>query len=122
MSVSVLLVDDHEHFRFEARAMLEAEGYDVVAEAVDAASALREAERIGPDVVLLDLGLPDRSGLDIVAPLRAVAPKARVVLVSARPRTDYGERIAACGADAFIDKAALTPASLAAALRATTPA
>jgi DNA-binding NarL/FixJ family response regulator len=122
MSVSVLLVDDHEQFRFEARAMLEAEGYSVAAEAVDAASALREAERIGPDVILLDLGLPDRSGLDIVAPLRSVAPGARVVLVSARPRTDYGERIAAGGADAFIDKAALTPAALAAALRAATPA
>ena len=96
--------------------MLVAEGYEVAAEAGDAASALREAERIGPDVVLLDLGLPDRSGLDIVGALRSVAPQTRVVLVSARPRTDYGERIAACGADAFIDKATLTPASLAAAL------
>ena len=122
MSVSVLLVDDHEQFRSEGRAMLEAEGYVVAGEAVDAASALREAERIGPDVIFLDLGLPDRSGLDIVAPLRSVAPGARVMLVSARPRTDYGERIAACGADAFIDKAALTPAALAAALRAATPA
>ena len=68
MSVSVLLVDDHERFRFEARAMLEAEGFEVAAEAGDAASALREAERITPDVVLLDLGLPDRSGLDLVVP------------------------------------------------------
>ena len=115
MSVSVLLVDDHESFRFEARAMLEAEGYEVVAEAGDAASALREAERITPEVVLLDVGLPDRSGLDIVAALRSVAPRVRVVIVSARPRTDFGERIAASGADAFVDKAALTPASLAAA-------
>ena len=117
MSVSVLLVDDHERFRFEARAMLEAEGFEVAAEAGDAASALREAERITPDVVLLDLGLPDRSGLDLVVPIRSVAPHARVILVSARPRTDYGERIEASGADAFIDKAALTPASLAAALK-----
>jgi DNA-binding NarL/FixJ family response regulator len=117
MSVSVLLVDDHERFRFEARAMLEAGGYEVAAEAADAASALREAERIRPDVVLLDLGLPDRSGLDLVVPIRSVAPRARVILVSARPRTDFGERIAASGADAFIDKTALTPVSLAAALR-----
>jgi DNA-binding NarL/FixJ family response regulator len=122
MSVSVLLVDDHERFRFEARAMLEAEGYDVAAEAGDAASALREAARVGPDVVLLDLGLPDRSGLDIVGPLRSVAPRARVVIVSARPRTDFGDRIVASGADAFIDKAALTPASLAAALEEATTA
>jgi tRNA C32,U32 (ribose-2'-O)-methylase TrmJ len=54
--------------------------------------------------------------------LLSVAPRARVILVSARPRVDYGERIAASGADAFIDKAALTPASLAAALEDATPA
>ena len=116
MSVSVLLVDDHDRFRFEARAMLEAEGYVVAAEAGDAATALREAARVRPDVVLLDLGLPDASGLDIVAPLRSAAPGARVVLVSTRRRADFGDQIAAAGADAFIDKAALTPASLAAAL------
>ena len=102
--------------------MLEAEGYVVAAEARDAADALREAERLRPDIVLLDLGLPDRSGLDIVEPLRAVAPDARVVVVSARPRSDFGDRIPTSGADAFIDKANLTPAALAAALGSTTSA
>jgi DNA-binding NarL/FixJ family response regulator len=116
MSVSVLLVDDHVQFRSEARALLEAGGYEVVAEAGDAATALREAARVGPDVVLLDVGLPDASGLDIVAPLRSAVPHARVVLVSTRPRMDFGDRIAASGADAFIDKAALSTASLASAL------
>jgi len=116
MTLSVLLVDDHASFRSEARAMLESRGYDVAAEAVDAASALREAARLVPDVVLLDIGLPDRSGLDIVAPLRSAAPGVRVVLASARPGDDFGDRIGASGADAFVDKASLTPSTLAAAL------
>jgi DNA-binding NarL/FixJ family response regulator len=121
MRRSVLLVDDHERFRAEARALLEAEGHEVVGEASDGASALREAERLRPDAVLLDIGLPDRNGLDLVRPLRLVSPGAVLVLLSARPAADYGDRLGQVGADAFIDKASLSRATLEAALSRTSP-
>ena len=109
---SVLLVDDHPSFRAEARALLEAAGHAVVGEAADGAAALREAERLRPDAVLLDIGLPDLSGLDLVRPLRAISPGAVLVLVSARPASDYGDRVDHAGADAFLDKAALSGVAL----------
>jgi DNA-binding NarL/FixJ family response regulator len=116
MRRTVLLVDDHERFRAEARALLEAAGHEVVGEAGDGAAALREAERLRPDAVVLDIGLPDRSGLDLVRPLRSVTPGAVLVLVSARPASDYGDRLGQVGADAFLDKASLSRVTLDAAL------
>ena len=109
MSRSVLVVDDHGGFRAEARRLLEDDGFDVVGEAADAAGALREAARLQPDLVLLDVGLPDGSGLEMVAPLRLVSPGSLVVLVSGRGADEYGDRVARSGADAFIEKMALSP-------------
>jgi two-component system, NarL family, nitrate/nitrite response regulator NarL len=116
MDRSVVLVDDHEGFRFEARAMLEADGYRVIGEASSAAGAVREAARLQPDIVLLDVVLPDGSGFDIVGPIRVAVPAVIVVLISSRRAGDYGERVTRSGADAFLDKARLTPGALRAAL------
>ena len=63
MPATVLIVDDNARFRARARRWLEAAGYTVVAEAADGASALEAAARHRPEVVLLDIGLPDMSGL-----------------------------------------------------------
>lgn len=112
MKPSVLLVDDHDGFRAEARAMLEAAGHPVVGEAADGAAALRGAADLAPDVVLLDIGLPDGSGLDLVGPIRGVAPAAVVILISSRQASDYGDRISRSGADGFIDKATLGPLAI----------
>jgi len=119
---SVLLVDDHAGFRAEARAMLAADGYDVIGEAADGATAVREAARLGPDLVILDIGLPDGTGLDLVGPIRSAAPGALVVLISSRQAGDYGARLSVSGADGFIDKATLSAHTLRAALsRSGTP-
>jgi DNA-binding NarL/FixJ family response regulator len=76
----VLIVDDHESFRRLAARMLAEAGFAVVREAVDAASALRAAARLAPDVVLLDVVLPDRSGLAVAAQLAAAPAPPRVIL------------------------------------------
>ncbi len=110
---SVLIVDDHPGFRREARAILEADGFGVIGEAAEGTEALQQAARLRPDVVFLDIGLPDGSGLDLVAPIRALVPAAVVVLVSGRPERDYGERVADAGADGFVDKATLAQGMLA---------
>jgi len=112
MGVSVLVVDDHSGFRAETRALLEADGYRVVGEASDGAEALAQSHRLRPDVILLDIGLPDRSGLDMVEALRAQSPGTLVVLVSGRRETEYGDRVAASGADAFMEKRSLFPGAI----------
>ena len=71
MTRTILIVDDHPSFRASARMLLEAEGFDVIGEAEDGASALRAVEELRPDVVLLDVQLPDIDGLEVAARLSA---------------------------------------------------
>ena len=106
---TVLIVDDHPSFRASARAILEAEGFVVVGEAEDGAAALAAVDRLAPQVVLLDVQLPDMSGLEVSAALAARNGSApAVVLVSSRDACDYGSLIAASGARGFIAKAELS--------------
>ena len=65
MATTVLIVDDHSAFRSRARRMLEADGFEVVGEAADGASGVDAARRLEPDVVLLDLQLPDTTGFAV---------------------------------------------------------
>jgi DNA-binding NarL/FixJ family response regulator len=112
---TVLIVDDHPSFRATARALLESEGWHVVGEAEDAASAISAARALHPDVVLLDVQLPDGDGFEVCESLvRDSSP--RVVLVSSRDRADYGDCVECSGAVGFIAKAELSGAALAAAL------
>jgi CheY-like chemotaxis protein len=71
VSRTVLIVDDHEEFRRTARELLEADGVRVVGEAADGESALAEAARLRPGVVLLDIQLPDIDGFEVAARLAA---------------------------------------------------
>ena len=84
----VLIVDDHAGFRASARRMLECEGYDVVGEAEDGSSALAAAQELRPDLVLLDVNLPDGDGRDIAARLCEEAGVA-VLLISSRDDIDH---------------------------------
>jgi DNA-binding NarL/FixJ family response regulator len=112
MQSRVLIVDDHPGFRGEARTLLESAGYEVVGEAATAQAASAAAASLQPDLVILDIGLPDGSGLDATADIRAAAPGTAVVLVSVRPATDYGRRLAESGALGFISKAELSAAAI----------
>src|SRR6201999_2984415 len=82
---TVLVVDDHPSFRATARLLLESEGYVVVGEAADGAAALRAAGELHPDLVLLDVGLPDVDGFDVAARITSGRPAGpAVILVSSR--------------------------------------
>lgn len=112
MPWTVLIVDDHRGFRTGARALLEAEGFDVLGEATDGRDALEQARRLRPQVVLLDVQLP---GLDGFAVAEALAGRDRapiVVLVSSRARLDYGNRVDESCAHGFIAKADLSGETL----------
>lgn len=110
----MLIVDDHAEFRRVARALLEAEGFDVVGEASDGESALREAARLRPAIVLLDVHLPDRDGFELAARIASGAHPAGVVLTSSRTISSYRRRLANCDALGFIAKSDLSGATLAA--------
>lgn len=104
----VLIVDDHPSFRASARAVLEAEGFEVVGEATDGATALAAARALGPDVVLLDVQLPDANGFDICELLCTTSPPPSIVLVSSRDASDYNGLIDKSLARGFISKADLS--------------
>ena len=108
MAPTVLVVDDHAAFRARARALLEAEGFEVIGEVADGRSAVAAAERLHPDIALVDVQLPDLDGFEVAARLRRAAAARRIVLISVRERADFGSRIDASHADAFIAKADLS--------------
>jgi DNA-binding NarL/FixJ family response regulator len=116
MATTVLIVDDHPSFRATARLLLQSEGFDVVGEAEDGASALAAVRELRPDLVLLDVQLPDTDGFEVAARLTGNGHGPAVVLVSSRDRSDFGPLVARSGARGFVAKAELSGAALAALL------
>ena len=103
MPPTILIVDDHRDFRDAARALLEADGFDVVGEAADAATGLRATRDLAPEVVLVDVRLPDRDGFALAADVLAEG-EAVVVLTSSSDDPCYPARAEACGAAGFLAK------------------
>ena len=113
MARRVLIVDDHAEFRALARAMLERDGFEVVGEAVDGAETLTAVAQTRPEVVLLDVQLPDANGFEIARALRAGEDPPIVVMVSTRDAADFGRRLERSGARGFIAKSRLSGPALA---------
>jgi DNA-binding NarL/FixJ family response regulator len=109
---TILIVDDHAGFRFQARALLEADGFVVVGEAPDGATGLSAARALRPDVVLLDIGLPDIEGFDVARELAIDGPPPLVVLTSSREASDFGSRLTEGHTLGFIPKEQLSGAAL----------
>lgn len=104
MATTVLIVDDHPTFRRFARRVLEEAGYRVVAEAADGTGAVAEARRSRPAAVLLDIVLPDISGLDVASVLAGWHDPPMVVLTSSRTADDLGIALDDSAARGFIPK------------------
>jgi two-component system response regulator EvgA len=116
MPVRVLIVDDHPEFRAVARELLEEAGYVVTGEAASADEAIASVSAQAPDVVLLDVVLPDGSGFDVAAQLSRYPGGPAVVLVSSREAEDYGQRVSGCGARGFVAKSRLSATAIASVL------
>jgi len=112
MATTVLIVDDHPGFRASARMLLEAEGFDVVGEAGDGRSGLDAAADLQPDVVLLDIQLPDMDGFAVATRLNVNGTAPAVVLISSRAREDLREQVEASPVRGFIPKSELSGAAL----------
>jgi DNA-binding NarL/FixJ family response regulator len=100
---SILVIDDHAPFRADLRALLEAEGLAVVGEADTGRTGIAAALALNPDLVIVDIGLPDIDGFDVGRELAARGFAARVVLTSSRDRDAFGPRLAETRA-AFVAK------------------
>jgi DNA-binding NarL/FixJ family response regulator len=108
---TVLVVDDHPSFRSFARRLLEEAGFAVVDEASDGASALAAVRALRPDVVLLDVLLPDTTGFELAEALSVDAARPVVVLTSSRSAADFDASLAHSSARGFIAKRDLTAAA-----------
>jgi CheY-like chemotaxis protein len=93
--------------------MLEAGGYSVIGEAADGEAALDAVRELAPDLVLLDVQLPDIDGFEVAARLQADGAAATIVLTSSRDRADFGDALAESPARGFIAKGELSGATLA---------
>ncbi|MDT3446175.1 MULTISPECIES: response regulator [unclassified Pseudofrankia] len=109
----VFIVDDSAPFRAVARELLEGGGYQVVGDAATGAGALAAVPAAGPDIVLLDIALPDMDGFSVCRALRRSAPAVTVVFCSVRDAEHYGDAIEQSSAAGFLPKSALSAAALA---------
>jgi CheY-like chemotaxis protein len=114
MPTTVLIVDDHPSFRRLAGKLLESAGYLVVGEAEDGASAIAAVGALRPDVVLLDVLLPDMTGFEVAKRLAVERERPLVVLTSSRSASEFGLLLEPEHANRFIAKRELTVAAFAA--------
>ena len=108
--ISTFLVDDSLVFLTIAARYLVECGERVVAvvgQAHDGESAIAEAARLQPQLILLDMMLAEHSGLDMILPLRAAAPSARIIILSMMDATPYRQAALRAGADGFVSKDAM---------------
>lgn len=114
LSPTLLIVDDHEGLRSFARVLLGAEGFEVIGEAADGETALAAVQALHPDVVLLDIGLPDIDGFEVARRLAQTPEAPSLVLTSSRDASDYGQLIADSPARGFLPKQELAGAAISA--------
>jgi two-component system response regulator EvgA len=112
MAQSVLIVDDHPSFRTIARLVLEADGYDVIGDAATGDEGVSESVRLQPDVILLDIGLPDMDGFEAATRMRSSGVDGAIVFISTRDASDFGPLLNGSGALGFIAKSELSGEAL----------
>ena len=112
MATTVLIVDDHATFRASARLLLESEGFEVVGEAADGGSAIEQTALLAPDLILLDVQLPDIDGFEVASRVTQTDGAPAVILISSRDGGDFGPLVQSSGARGFVAKAELSGESL----------
>jgi DNA-binding NarL/FixJ family response regulator len=104
MRIRVLLADDHMMVRQGIRALLEKEGFDVVAEAMDGREAVRQAEKLEPDVAVLDIAMPLLNGIDAAREIRRVSPRTKTTLLTVHEETQYVVEALRAGVTGYVVK------------------
>lgn len=109
---TILIIDDDPRFRTQARDLLEADGFVVIGQAVDGTSGLEAARSLQPDIVLVDIGLPDVEGFEVARALAIDGPPPLVVLTSSRDARAYGRRLTNDPSLGFIPKEQISGAAI----------
>lgn len=104
MAIKVIIADDHEVIRTGLATLLAGTEIEIVGEAATGKDAVRVAEKIRPDIVLLDIRMPDGDGLATLEKLRAKVPESRVVMLSTYDNPTYIARAVALGASDYVLK------------------
>ncbi len=112
MSERVLIIDDHAGFRASARKLLHQQGFEVVGEAGDAASGIEAVHDLHPDIVLMDIQLPDLNGVQASARIAALNGGSAVILISTHDLDDAKSALAESAARGFIPKSELDGAAI----------
>ena len=106
---TILIVDDHPLFREGLKSILKpATGYEVVGQAGNAWEAIRVVKNIKPDLVLLDLALPDKSGLEVSQEIRNISPSTHIMIISMHSKVDYIVKAFQAGATGYMTKESAT--------------
>jgi len=117
MKIRLLLVDDHAVVRVGLRLMLQSEAdIEILGEAGSAAEAIEAAGRLGPDLILMDIGLPDKSGIDATREIKQRFPKMIVVTLTIHEDQEYFFKMLEAGASGYVPKRA-APEELLTAIR-----
>jgi DNA-binding NarL/FixJ family response regulator len=109
---TILIIDDDPRFRSQARDILAEDGFDVIGEAADGTTGLAAVQALRPDIVLLDIGLPDIQGFDVATALSVDGPPPWVVLTSSRDARAYGRRLTEGPSLGFIPKERISGAAV----------
>jgi DNA-binding NarL/FixJ family response regulator len=112
MAKTVVIVDDHPSFRSSARMLLESDGFEVVGEAATGEEGVDVALELRPDLVLLDVNLPDIDGFEVATRITADPDPPSVILTSSRDSTDFGPLVQKSGALGFVPKSELSGTAL----------
>ena len=104
MSIKILIADDHEVIRTGLASLLAGTDIEIIAEAANGKDAIKQAEKFHPDVILLDIRMPDGDGLATLEKLRAKVPDCRVVMLSTYDNPTYVARAVALGASDYVLK------------------
>ncbi|GAA4111555.1 hypothetical protein GCM10022215_07380 [Nocardioides fonticola] len=110
--MSLLIVDDHDGFRSFVASMLEGERFSVCGAVEDGAAALDAIARLRPDLVLLDVQLPDLDGFEVAERVAVSWPRTAVILTSTRDAEDFGARLRQAPVAGFVPKHGLSVQAL----------
>jgi DNA-binding NarL/FixJ family response regulator len=101
--IRVLLADDHAVVRDGLRALLEAQpGIEVVGDVANGREAVREAQKLRPDVIVMDIAMPDLNGIEATLQIQEIAASARILILSMHSTTEHIFRALQAGARGYV--------------------